>query len=684
VVDLPSQVDQLPRLIDPSSIAIAGLSADAGKHGGRVLRHLRALGYEGDVWGVNPGLPTVHGIDMYPTIGALPRPPDLVVCAVPASSVTGVVAQCSGVGAIVVFASGFSETGPTGQAIQETMSEEATRVGVRVLGPNSGGVIRPGRRLAASFLTCLDRPPAEVRTGPVGVLTQSGGVGSYVHNLAAEHSGGVAISVSTGNECDVTLGEALESVARLDEVLALLVLIETVRAGSEFMRALEVARSLGKPVIACRLGATDRGKTMMKTHTGAMAIPEAVLSGVLASMGVTVAETPGEAYEVAEMLARAPARDGARSAIVTHSGGMAVFLADLADRHHLDLPPPSKELKMRLEPMLDHGVASNPVDIGGIIGGPTRFARVIDVVASSGEYDSVLSVSSAHPPGHTQARVASLMGLVTETRILHLWMTGGQGREGLRTLREYGAPVTEDPRAAIRALAAPRPRDPRAENLQPMPGGLETWGLPLIETRSVSTVEEAADAAEMFGYPVVLKVEAAGLVHKTQHDGVRLDLRDREAVVAAFREVVTSANLDVRSACVQRYRPGLEMILGVVVDDLFGPLVSVGLGGVLTELLNDVVFAPAPVDQTMAQAMIDRLKGRRFLDGSRAAPVDVTELARLVSLISRGFVCSDLHEVEINPLIWDGKEWIAVDWISLARIETAGIHGRRKNRQVIH
>jgi acyl-CoA synthetase (NDP forming) len=666
-------MSQLSGLLDPSTIAIVGLSSDPSKHGRRVLRNLVNLGFAGQVWGVNPGLPRIDGVGVYPTVGDLPRPPDLVVSAVPGEVATEVIAQCSGVGAIVVFAGGFGETGPGGLVRQNALQDEAARVGVRMLGPNSAGVIRPGRRLAASFLSCLDRPSVEIRTGPVGVVTQSGGVGSYLHNLAAQRSGGLAISVSTGNEGDVKLGEALAAVADLEEVAAVLALVETIRDGPAFIGAIESARSKGKPVIVCRLGTTDRGKTAMRSHTGAMAVPEAVLSGVLASMGVVETATPGEAYEVAELLARSSAALGSRSAIVTHSGGMAVLLADLAERHGVTLPSPSHELRQMLEPLLDHGAAANPVDMGGIMGGPTRFAQVIDVVASSGEYDSVLAVSTPHPPAHTRERVVSLLAVQTKVRLLHLWLTGGQGTEGLQMLRSAGVPSTEDPQAAMRALAVVTSSagQKRSGGVDPVPGGLEDWGLPLVERRLVSSSEEAADGADELGYPVVLKVHARDLFHKTEVGGVRGDLRDRGAVESAFDEVMASsaaAGSHPHNARIERYRPGLEVIVGAVADELFGPLVSVGLGGIFTELLNDVVFAPAPVDPGAASAMIDRLQGRRLLDGFRTLPAaNVYQLAEVVSLVSRGFVSSNLSEVEINPLIWDGTAWVAVDWIVVSR-----------------
>jgi acyl-CoA synthetase (NDP forming) len=708
-------MSDLGRLLDPASIAIVGLSADPAKHGGRVLGHLRRLGYVGEVFGVNPRLPSVDGVVMFETVSDLPQPPDLVVCAIPAGSVGEVAEQSAGAGCLVVFAGGFSESGSSGRDLEGELARRAGSAGVRVLGPNSGGVIRPARGVAASFLTCLDRPAGQIRSGPVGVVTQSGGTGSYLHNLAAARGSGLAVSVSTGNEVDIKLGEAIDAVSALDEVRIVLALIETVRDGPVFIDAVRGSLARGKPVVACRIGTGSRGKTLMTTHTGAMAVPEAILEGVLVSLGVVIAETPGEAYDVAELMSRTPTPGGNRAAIVTHSGGIAIHLADLAERHRVNLPAPGPELRARLDPLLDHGVANNPLDMGGIIGGPGRFAEVVETFARSGEYDIVLAVSTAHPPAHTEERVQSLVPLRGESAeggsevfplpgepveggrevvplrsggtdaserserveggvpVLHLWMAGDQAAQGLARLREADISVTEEPRAAIRGVAglARLSQFPTGAPLEPLGGGFEDWGIPLVEGEVVTNSEEAVTAAEKLGYPVVVKVVAPGLAHKTELRGVKLNLHDPQAVIEAFDRVIasaTAAGLRVEGALVERFRPGLEMIVGGLSDPVFGPVMSVGMGGVLTEVLSDVAFALAPVDEPQARDLINCLRGRPLLDGFRGGPpADVDGLARIVSVVSRGLVGSGIQEVEINPLVWAGTEWVAVDWLVVPR-----------------
>jgi acetyl-CoA synthetase len=314
-------------------------------------------------------------------------------------------------------------------------------------------------------------------------------------------------------------------------------------------------------------------------------------------------------------------------------------------------------------------VANNPLDMGGIIGGAARFSEVIGVFADSGEYDMVLAVSTAHPPAHTEERVRDLIALEPPVPLVHLWMAGDQASEGLRELLAFGAAVTEEPRAAIRAvagwgrLASNRPRPPP----DPLAAAFEDWGVPLIEGDLAEDADGAVGVAKRLGYPVVVKVNSPGLAHKTELGGVALDLNDDRGVRIAFDRVVAaarSAGVTSDGVRVERFRPGLELIVGAVTDPVFGPLVSVGLGGVLTELLADVVFAPAPVDTAGALATIGRLRGRAMLDGFRGSPpADVDALARIVSLVSRGLIGVGLQEVEINPLVWTGADWVAVDWL---------------------
>lgn len=676
--------DALARMLNPASVAIVGLSEDPSKHGGRVLGHLRRLGFPGDIWGVNPRLPEVEGVEMYPAVTSLPHSPDVIVCAVPAAGAAEVTRAAGeiGAGVVIVFAAGFAESGAAGQLLQDELLAAARSGDVRVLGPNSGGVIRPASDVAFSFLTCLDRPVEQIRSGPVGLVTQSGGTGSYLHNLAAARRGGFAASISTGNEVDLDAADAIDALVDLGDVKAIAVVLETVRRGPEFIAALRKARQAGKPVAVCRLGRSERGQRLMVTHTGAIASPTRVLDGVLDAERVTVTETPGDLVEVAEILARARRPAGNRIGVVSHSGGIAILLSDLADRADLVLPPPSTDLRARLRPLLELGAADNPLDMGGIIGGAHRFGQVVEAFMDSDDFDMVLAVSTPHPPAHTITRVQDLITQVSSKPVVHLWMAGDLGEPGLAMLRGAGVPVAEEPRAAITALGglgrfAEVTEAPSSPDLVvPLLTGtvseheskqfLAGLGVRVVEGDLATSEQEAVAIAGRIGYPVVVKVSARGILHKTEIDALRTGIGGDDGVRSAYQQVLaigrSVSGAMIEGARVERHRQGLEMIVGALRDPTFGPVVMVGLGGIHAESLADVAVAPAPVTRKGALRMLSKLNGRTVVAAvRRGSTPDLDSLADVVVRLGQLLASSELEEIEINPLVWTEDGWEALD-----------------------
>ena len=686
-----SMTTDFQRLLTPASIAIVGLSEDPTKHGARVLANLRKLGFAGTIWGVHPRTPDIEGVHTFASVGDLPEPADLLVCAIPGRLMPATLREAGGCGFAVVFAGGFAETGPDGAALQAELVEAAEAGGVRVLGPNSGGVIAAGSHLAASFLTCLDRPPEQIRTGPVGLVTQSGGTGSYLHNLAAAAGSGFAASISTGNEADLGVADGIEALTAMDEVKVIALMLETVRDGDAFVRAVRAATDAGKRVVATRVGVSDQGQAMLQSHTGALASSVRVFEGVADSLGITVAETPAEMADIAEVLARTPTPAGARVGVVTHSGGIAILLSDLAAKHGVALPQPSDGLKTDLEPLLQQGASNNPLDMGGIIGGPHRFGEVVGRFAT--EYDLVVAVSTAHPPAHTQARVDGMVATDYPVPVMHLWMAGDIGAHGLATLRAAGLPATEDPRVAMRAAAAlTRPevagRHVEAPDLSRIEGlggqptehatkhALAEVGIPVPEGSVGRTPQDAAALAAGIGFPVVAKLSSGALAHKTELGVVRLGLTSEAAVEAAAQailQVATDANVAHDGVLIEPMRPGIEVIAGLVHDDVFGAQVLVGMGGIFAEALDDGVTAPAPVSVAQATRMIQRLRGRRVLTHPRSGqPADLTALAEVLHRVSLLAGVPELRELDLNPLAWTSDGWLALDAAVQFRTDSVG------------
>jgi acyl-CoA synthetase (NDP forming) len=676
-------MSELARLLAPRSIAIVGLSADATKHGRRVLDNLRRLGFVGTVWGVNPKLPELDDVEVVADLRSLPGSPDVVVSAVPAHLVPGVVRDAAEIdaGAVIVFAGGFGESGDLGGTLEADLALAARETGVRVLGPNSGGVIVPSQRLAMSFLTCLDRPIDELRTGPVGIVTQSGGTGSYIHNLAAAKGGGLAASISTGNEVDLGVADGILALVAMEDVRSIGVVIETARHGRAFIDAVRQAHDAGKPVVALQIGKSDRGQRLMRTHTGALARPTRVFEGVLDSLGVAAASTPEEMLEIAEILGRSPRPVSNRVGIVTHSGGIAIMLSDLIDGTSIALPQLGPDLCSKLRPLLSQGALDNPLDMGGIIGGAHRFGEVVSAVAESGDVDCVLAVSTAHPRAHSVGRAESMLALNTSVPVVHLWMAGDVGADGLDMLRAGGVAVTEEPRAAVLALAALGDRHERAPKVvgdRPLSGRtdtesqakqlVESWGIGVVPGRLATTASAAAAVAEVIGFPCVVKINSPDIVHKTEIGGVLVDLRDRMAVEQGCDQVfqnVSAARPDaaIDGVLVERMVSGPEVIVGAVSDETFGPMVMVGIGGVVAEALDDVRMAPAPLSKSHALRMIESLAGLGLLTNPRlGSAANLESLAAIVVEVGDRIAAHrQIESVDLNPIVWSGSEWLVLD-----------------------
>jgi acyl-CoA synthetase (NDP forming) len=689
-------------LVEPRSIAIVGLSANPEKHGARVLASLRRFGYSGEVFGVNPRGGELHGVTTYPSLRALPTTPDAVVLAVPAAQVLTTLEAAGeiGAGGAILFGGGFAETGPEGAALQERIRECARESGLRLLGPNSAGLINPTSRVVMSFLTCLERPADQLRAGPVALVTQSGGSASFMHNVAAARGSGLAVTISTGNEAGVRAGEALGFLVQQPYVRVVAMLLETIRDGAQFLASAQAAVAAGKPVVVCKIGRSAAGARMMLTHTGALAAPQRRLDAVFDSLGITVTSTPEELFDVAELLARSSIPDGDRVGVVTHSGGAAVLLADKLDAAGLDLPQPSAELSTALQPYLQLGAPGNPTDLGGIITEPQRYTEVVHRFIDEPSFDTVVAVSTPHPPAHTAGRADELIRLSADSRkpLLNLWWAGDIGAIGRQKLTAAGVPVTTDVDAlAIAAGGLARfgrrcrggnvavaPPDPAvvawlqdrsaagsSATLTEVDGKelLRRMGLPVLRGEFVRTAAQAQDAADRIGFPVVVKAVSPDLAHKSDVGAVRLDLRDREAVERAVLEIGAAVESAAAAAIVDGYlveefAPGLEMVLGVVRDPTFGPFVIVGTGGVYAEALDDVALGLAPLSVDQAGRLVRSLRGHRLLEGFRGSPpADEQALVNLVVTLS-GLAASYadyLAEADLNPLIFSGGAWRVAD-----------------------
>lgn len=642
--------------------------------------------FPGEVVPVTPSTSTVGGARTYPRLAELDAPVDLAVVVVRAEAVPDVVsdAAVAGVPAALVISGGFAETGPDGETLQAELLTAARAGGVRVVGPNCFGVQNCDLPLNASMATGL--PPGG---GGITLATQSGSYGMAVHTLAVDERTRFAKVYAMGNKVDIGDAELLSYLVEDVASRTLCFFLESLPDGREFCAAAAAAARAGKPVIVARTGRSAAGERAAASHTAALAGSERIWRAALESTGVLLARSGLEMFDVARALDTQPPPRGRRVAIITNSGGTGVELADLLADEGLAVPELSAALQDELRPLLPaFASAANPVDVTPVW---RRFAELYPVLVSrlarSGEVDVVVPVllqraatDEAVATGLVDA-VARLRADGVAVPVYACWVAPRSARGNADLLQEAGVPCFEWPERTARALglaarfgtvpppAAP-PQVPQASDT--LPAGLlppdkaadvlRVAGVPVVDSVICDSVGGAVAAADGFGYPVVAKVVAADLVHKSDVGGVRLELGDGAAVRDAAADLLALAP-DAR-VLVAPQLSGTEVVVGGVRDAQFGPCVMVGLGGVLVEVLGDVAFAPAPLLAADAHRLLGDLHGFGVLAGARGREsVDLEALAGVVRSIGDLMTARpEIAELDLNPVLATPGGVVAVDW----------------------
>ncbi|HXZ02578.1 MAG TPA: acetate--CoA ligase family protein [Stellaceae bacterium] len=682
----------LDRFFAPDAIAVIGASPERARIRGELLHLLRANGYAGRIYPVNPSYAEIDGLPCYPSLAAIGAPVDLAVIAIPAEAVLAALEDCAahGVKYAAIISSGFAEQGGAQARLQEEIAALAKRTGLRISGPNAEGFYSVKARLAATFSPAVEPRPGEeplvASERRIGVVAQSGGMGFALYNHGRAQGLSFSHVVSTGNEADLTASDFFDYMASDAETAAIMLFIEGVRDPEKFILAAETAARLGKPVVVAKIGRTKPGERAAASHTASMAGWNAAYDAVFRKYGLTAAADPDEAVAIAAGFVTCPLPRGGRVAVVTTSGGAGAWAADVLAGAGLALPELSPAMQRAIGGFIPaYGSARNPVDItaqavrtGGLI-------RAIELLSAADEVDAIAVVLSLASETRIRVDTAALRHIVAKQakpiQFYSYTLPSPLGRKTLAgaglTLHTGLAPLA----SALRALAergrfalpaAPKPRAPAAPAsaaLRAAQGALSEHaarqilaqaGLPMPPQRLARRREELDAAAESLGFPLALKIQSPDIAHKTEIGGVRLGLTTsaglREAydeVVAAVRRLKPEARLD--GVLLQPMAPpGVEMIVGTLRDPGFGPLVMVGAGGLTTELFRDVSYRLAPVDAAEALAMLEELRAAPLLNGFRgAAPADVAALASLVAQLSEFAVAyRDLvQEVDLNPVI---------------------------------
>jgi len=674
------------RVLDPGSVALIGASDRARTIGAAITHNLLADGFAGDVHLVNRRGGFLDGRALHPSVLDVPGPVDLAVVAVPAAAVVGVARECArkGVGALVVISAGFAETGAEGARRQRELLAVCRATGMRLVGPNCLGVLQTHTGLNATFAPMS--PPA----GNVGFMSQSGGLGIAVIERARDLGLGVSSFVSVGNTADLSGNDLLQYWEQDSWTDVILLYLESFGSPRRFGRiAPRVAAR--KPILAVKSGRSAAGARAAGSHTGALlGASDVTVDALFRQAGVIRADTLGELFDVAALLARQPLPAGRSVAILTNAGGPGILAADACGAHGLDVPLLGDETQSALRAFASPDAAvGNPVDL--VAGASAEdFGRALRVLMDDPAIDAVVTIFV--PPLVTrgdevaQAIARAVQSATRPVPVAGVFMTADGAPAALR---ETGVPVYPFPEEAVRALghaaryarwrATPRPpaAAPQgvrryeaaaviAEALGRGAGWLEPdelaalcdcYGIPVARSLAAPSAAAAARAAAELGGPVALKAVAPGLVHKTDAGGVRLGLGGPAAVRRAAREIraaVVAAGHPAPSFLVQAMAPaGVEMLVGVVHDADFGPVLACGAGGTAVEILRDVAVRITPLAEGDARAMVRSLATFPLLDGPRGAPK--ADVAALEDLLVRINALVEAHpqivELECNPVI---------------------------------
>ncbi len=675
----------------PESIAVLGASPDLHRIRGRLLYQLRENGFPGRILPVNPSYQEIDGLPCYPSIAAAGAGGiDLALIAIPAAGVAAAVEECAraGVKNTLIISSGFAEEGGAVGDMQAELLAITQRTGIRACGPNCEGYYNAMGRVATTFSPTVETREDGSRTlvSPkrIGVIAQSGGIGFALFNRGKAADIGFSYVISTGNEADLSMADFLDYMVEDPHTHAVMLFCEAVRNGPGFVAALEKARRLGKPIIAIKVGRSDAGTRAAASHTASLSGSPAAYRAVFERYGVIEAEDADEAVAIAGLVLTCPPPKGRRTGIVTVSGGGGAWMADTLSAHGLIVPTLSAETQAGLRPLMpSYGASGNPVDVTaqGSNTGPAMMT-VMEHLAGSDEIDMLVLVTSL--ASETRASLDSARVRATAERCgkpMTVWTYTIPSGFGLQAAAGCGLFVNTNLRnvgVAMGKLATyaeslsrrlPEPFTPVSGRLYPgLPPVvpeylakqvLAAW-LPDSRETLAASAAEAADAADRLGYPVALKVQSSDLPHKTEAGGVRLNLSDRAAVLAAHAAMLADAarykpDARIDGVLVQRMAPkGHELVIGMVDDPTFGPIMMLGFGGTTVELFGDVVHAPAPLDEAEATRMLLSLRASKLLTGFRGAPpIDLAPLASLIAALSRAALTlrGQVREFELNPVI---------------------------------
>src|SRR3984957_1502864 len=689
-----SRFSGLTPLLAPRSVAVLGASSDPTRISGRPIAYMRSQGFQGALYPINPNRTEVQGLKAYPTIADLPETPDVAIVAIASEHVPPAIDELGkkGCKAIVMFTAGFAEMDEAGEAVQAKMVATARSYGMRLLGPNCLGVFDARRSYYATFSSSFDSGwPVP---GRIGIASQSGAYGTHLYTLARNRGIGASLCVMTGNEADVTVGECIGWLAESPEVDVIAVYAEGIREAPGLIAALEAARAAKKPVVMQKVGRSELGTKAAKSHTASIAGDDAVTEAVMAEFGVYRARNSEEMLDIAHTATRKiyPVRN--TLGVITVSGGAGVLISDVAESLGLAMPEMPAATQKKLRDLVPFCAPRNPVDATAQVSNDVTLIKTFtELMVQDGGYASVLGFFSMTASSRRWPAIREQLNLVkaeNPDRLYALSVIVPPDRRD--ELEADGWIVHEDPTRAVTAIdamgrfgaafaaaaAAPAPSVPAVTLPAKNPTEAEAKrllnaaGIASAPEAECATADEAVAAAERFGYPVVMKILSPDIVHKSEIGGVLLDVIDANAVREGFALLLDRAKTAAPAAkldgvlVAKQLKGGVECILGIHRDPVFGPMAMFGLGGIFVEVLKDVVFRRCPFGPDTAEAMIRSIKGAPLLLGARGRKkADVKALAEMLSRLSAFAVAAGdrLQSIDLNPVFAmpEGEGAFAVD-----------------------
>ena len=708
VRDLASDVlgashNPLDSFFAPSSVAVIGATEKAGSVGRTVFWNLISSPFGGTVYPVNQKRASILGVRAYPNLAALPETPELVVVVTPASTVPATIEECAGAGvkAVVIISAGFKEVGPEGAELERRVLATARANGMRIVGPNCLGVMRPTTGLNATFAAGISAP------GTVGFVSQSGALLTAVLDWSVREKVGFSAVVSLGSMLDVGWGDLITYLGNDPATRSIVVYMESIGDARAFLSAArEVA--LTKPIIVIKPGRTVQAAKAAASHTGSLTGSDEVLAAAFRRVGVLRVDAIADLFNVAEVLAKQPRPSGKRLTILTNAGGPGVLATDALITGGGELAEISPATMEKLNGFLPGSWShNNPIDIIGDAA-PERYAKALEVAAGDAGSDGLLVILTPQAMTDPTATARELVRFahIEGKPVLASWMGGADVSEGAAILRAAGIPTYGYPDDAVNMFNATwrldsnlrqiyeTPTLPSDEELpvdrakaEALVAGvraegrtlltedeskelLAAYGIPITETVVAPTIEDAVAAAGRIGYPVVVKLYSHTITHKTDVGGVQLNLKDAAAVRHAYEAIRVSVTErkgaeHFEGVTVQPMVnwTGYELILGSSIDPQFGPVLLFGMGGQLVELFKDRALGLPPLNTTLARRMMESTTIYGALKGIRGRPgVDLDQLEQLLVRFSQLVVEQRwISELDINPLLASPERLIALD-----------------------